>query len=91
MQLRQVQRAAACKATGQLPQRPDFGKQAHESSPPHPAPPRPTPPRPTTTPHSNPPPTWKLMLSGGLPQGFLSRVVAISSTPALSVCSASPA
>mgnify|MGYP006973208337 CR=1 FL=1 len=30
------------------------------------------------------------MLMGGRPQGFLSRVVAISSTPALSVCSAPP-
>ena len=35
-------------------------------------------------------PTWKLRLMGGLPHGFFSRVVAISSTVALSVCSVSP-
>lgn len=35
--------------------------------------------------------TWKLMLSGGRLQGLRSRVVAMSSTDAVSVCSASPA
>lgn len=34
--------------------------------------------------------TWKLMDSGGRLQGLRSRVVAISSTLAVSVCSASP-
>lgn len=37
------------------------------------------------------PPTWKLMDSGGRLHGLRSRVVAISSTLAVSVCSASPA
>ena len=36
-------------------------------------------------------PTWKLIDSGGRLQGLRSRVVAISSTDAASVCSASPA